>query len=92
MPDSYDVINDAITNHVNNSDIRGSIVTGWVVVMSISGSEDGYMVVPSDGLPYHTQLGLLEVASNDARNAGFISMMTSSFYDFWAEFNGDGGD
>jgi hypothetical protein len=48
------------------------IVTGWVLSLSvkhpaIEGS-DGYIVETSDGLPYHSQIGLLIAATDEKKN------------------------
>lgn len=48
------------------------IVTGWVLSVSakhprLSGS-DGYIVEHSEGLPYHSQLGLLVSAIDEKKN------------------------
>ena len=83
MADAYSELNDAMSKYVND-DENNFIVTGWLTVMSVSsindldGSNDGYLVVSSDGLPHHTQIGLLEVASNDIRNTALIATISSA--------------
>lgn len=50
----------------------GLIVTGWVLSLSVKHPDqhdaDGYVVEHSDGLPYHSQLGLLHASLNEKTN------------------------
>ena len=55
--------------------------TGWVVVASLapaeeSGNADSYLTITSDGLPLHTQIGLMQIAQNDTRNAMMVSLVS----------------
>lgn len=56
-------------------------VTGWVIVASVSSAghtsseSDGYLVQASEGLPHHTQLGLLNVAVEEKRSVSFFATM-----------------
>lgn len=72
-------IDQAINTHVKNNRTKGSIVTGWIVIASVSDVEsadrDGYIMQSSQSLPHHTQLGLLSMALDDKRNLGIISTL-----------------
>ena len=80
-----DAIDDAITSHVKQQRSKSSIVTGWVLVASISDSEnvehDGYIMQSSASLGHHNQVGLLSVALDDKRNLGLISTINSMLGD-----------
>ena len=80
-----DAIDDAITAHVKAQRSKSSIVTGWVVVASISDSEhiehDGYIMQSSPSLGHHNQVGLLSVALDDKRNLSLISTINAIFGD-----------
>jgi hypothetical protein len=51
---------------------KGAMVTGWVLSISVKHPDvvdgDGYVVEHSEGLPYHSQLGLLMAARNEKEN------------------------
>jgi hypothetical protein len=48
------------------------IITGWVLSLSVkhpaANNSDGYIVENSEGLPYHSQLGLLMAAMDEKKN------------------------
>lgn len=79
-------IDDAIGIHVKTNRTRSSIVTGWIVIASVSDAEnaerDGYIMQSSSSLPHHTQVGLLNMALDDKRNLSILSTIRS--------FMGDG--
>lgn len=76
MNDSSDakkVFDRAISDYVANSaGHEGEMVTGWVLSLTVKhpnfGSGDGYIVEHSEGMPYHSQLGLLHAALNEKTN------------------------
>ncbi len=72
-------IDDAINTHVKTNRTKSSIVTGWIVIASVSDVEnadrDGYIMQASQSLPHHTQIGLLNMALDDKRNIGIISTL-----------------
>jgi hypothetical protein len=74
-------IDDAVTNHVKTNRTKSSIVTGWIVIASISDIEnserDGYIMQASPSLPHHTQVGLLNMALDDKKNLGVIATIRS---------------
>jgi len=74
-------IDDAINNHVKTNRTKSSIVTGWIIIASISDVEnaerDGYILQASPSLPHHTQVGLLNLALDDKRNIGMLSTLRS---------------
>ena len=70
-------IDDAINNHVKINRTKSSIVTGWIVIASVSDVEnadrDGYIMQSSQSLPHHTQLGLLNLALEDKKNMSMLA-------------------
>jgi hypothetical protein len=70
-------IDDAISKHIKSNRTRTSIVTGWIVIASVSDIEnedrDGYIMQASERLPHHTQLGLLNMALEDKKNMSMIA-------------------
>jgi hypothetical protein len=70
-------IDSAINNHVKTNRTKSSIVTGWVIVASISDVEsadrDGYILQSSQSLPHHTQIGLLNLALEDKKNMSMLA-------------------
>lgn len=55
-----------------NSDVPGEMVTGWVLAAVVKHpglpNSDGYIVENSEGMAYHSQLGLLQSAINEKQN------------------------
>ena len=83
--DSYKALDDAVSAHLKESTGSDAVFpTGWVLVSSVSSmshdeeNSDGYMTFTSDGLPYHSHVGLLEVAMEDRRNSGLLSAIQSA--------------
>jgi hypothetical protein len=78
-------IDDAINTHVKTNRSKSSIVTGWIVIASLSDVEsadrDGYIMQSSQSLPHHTQVGLLNMALDDKRNIGILSTLRSMMGD-----------
>jgi hypothetical protein len=74
-------IDDAINTHVKTNRSKSSIVTGWIIIASVSDAEnperDGYIMQSSQSLPHHTQVGLLNMALDDKRNIGILSTIRS---------------
>ena len=74
---TLNAIDNAINTHVKTNRTKGSIVTGWIVIASVSDVEnadkDGYIMQSSQSLPHHTQVGLLSMALDDKRNLGLVS-------------------
>lgn len=72
-------IDDAINAHVKTNRSKSSIVTGWIMIASVSDVEnadrDGYIMQSSQSLPHHTQVGLLNMALDDKRNIGILSTL-----------------
>lgn len=75
-------LDESINDYVRKSNRNAPLVTGWVVVASLAppsgntGTVDTYVTITSDGLPIHSQLGMLEVSIADTKNMGFISLMS----------------
>jgi hypothetical protein len=74
-------IDDAINTHVKTNRTKSSIVTGWIVIASVSDVEnaerDGYIMQASQSLPHHTQVGLLNMALDDKKNVSILSTLRS---------------
>jgi hypothetical protein len=74
-------IDDAVSSYIKSEGQDGSFVTGWLMIASVSSPDhdsthtDGYVTVTSDGLPHHTQIGLLNVALDDKRALSMFSAM-----------------
>jgi|TARA_R110000803_G_C11941273_1_gene316606 hypothetical protein len=72
-------IDDSINTHIKEHRGKSSIVTGWIVIASISDvqspNKDGYILQASESLPHHTQVGLLSMALDDKRNIGIVSTL-----------------
>jgi hypothetical protein len=82
---TLDGIDNAINNHVKTNRTNGSIVTGWIVIASVSDVEnadrDGYILQSSQSLPHHTQVGLLNMALDDKRNIGILATIKAMMGD-----------
>lgn len=76
-------IDDAISAYIKSEGDDGTFVTGWIIVASVSSPEhdatrsDGYVTASSDGLPHHTQVGLLTVALQDKQSISLFGSMSS---------------
>lgn len=74
---TLDGMDDAINSHIKTNRSKSSIVTGWIVIASVSdaehGDRDGYVMQASQSLPHHTQVGLLSMALDDKRNIGILA-------------------
>jgi hypothetical protein len=83
--DTVNGIEDAINNHVKINRSKSSIVTGWVMIASISDAEnadrDGYILQSSPSMPHHTQVGLLNLALEDKKNLGIIATLRAMMGD-----------
>jgi hypothetical protein len=57
---------------------QGSIVTGWAITASVQHrsmvNSDGYFARQSQGLPFHSQKGLLSAALDEKRNMILVNM------------------
>lgn len=74
---TLNAIDQSISDHIKSNRTRTSIVTGWIVIASVSDIEnedrDGYILQASDRLPHHTQLGLLSMALEDKKNISMLA-------------------
>jgi hypothetical protein len=81
--ETYRELDDAISAHVKASGNEDVFTTGWILVVSASsvqhqiGEQDGYVTYTSEGLPHHTQVGLLTIANDDKKNLGLIATLDS---------------
>jgi hypothetical protein len=70
-------LDEAIGQWVRDRGDGGDYVTGWVLLTSVKHpslpNSDGYTVDHSTGTPYHSQLGLLQAALDEKRNAVLIN-------------------
>lgn len=75
-------IDEAVNDYVRESG-DGVFTTGWILVASVSspshdiGISDGYFTITSDGLPHHTQLGLLKTCLDDKAAQALLASMVS---------------
>jgi hypothetical protein len=75
-------LDESINDYIRKSNKNAPLVTGWVVVASLAppsgntGTVDSYVTISSDGLPVHSQVGLLEVSLADVKNLGLISLIS----------------
>ena len=74
-------LDESINDYIRKGNKNAPLVTGWVVVASLAppsgntGTVDSYVTIASDGLPIHSQVGLLEVSLADVKNLGLISLI-----------------
>jgi hypothetical protein len=77
--ETVDALDSSIASHVKTNRSKSSLVTGWILIASVSdvedGDNDGYITQSSHSLPHHTQLGLLNMALDDKRNVGMIATL-----------------
>jgi len=70
-------LDEAISEFFNTAANAGSLVTGWVLTGSVKHPEmhssDGYFTQHSEGLPYHSQLGLLTAGLEEKKNLVLIN-------------------
>jgi len=61
-----------IEQYVRDNADGNEIITGWVLCMSVKhpamNNNDGYIVDSSEGLPYHSQIGLLTASLDEKKN------------------------
>lgn len=74
-------IETAINDYVRSEMKGATFQTGWILCVSLAppsgdnGVVDSYMTISSEGLPAHTQLGLLQIAEWDMRNMSLMGAM-----------------
>lgn len=70
-------LDDAISEWVTAQSEGVEFVTGWVLSVSVKNASlprsDGYLTHHSEGLPYHSQVGLLRVALEEMQNTVLIN-------------------
>ena len=75
------VLDDATGEFVGSQD-PGAIVTGWVMSISVKHptmpSGDGYITLHSEGLPYHSQIGLLHAALEEKNTSILLGALKDS--------------
>lgn len=73
------VLDESITEYVRATGDGGEVVTGWVMSCSVKHStlpsSDGYALEHSEGLPYHSQLGLLQASLDDRRHTVLVGLL-----------------
>jgi len=66
-------LEEQIEKYIRTNAEGSEIITGWVLSVSVKHprmeKSDGYIVENSDGLPYHSQIGLLTAAIEEKKNA-----------------------
>lgn len=74
-------LDSAIADYLHHTGDEGGILTGWVVSGSLQHpgvpGADGYFVEHSEGLPYHSQVGLLMTGLDEKKNLVLINTYTS---------------
>jgi hypothetical protein len=82
VSETFRALDKAVDEHVKNTNDDGVFVTGWLIVASLSspshdmGASDGYITYTSDGMPHHSQIGLLNIALDDRRNVSMLSTIS----------------
>jgi hypothetical protein len=75
--EGVNAIEDAINGHIKEQKGNSSIVTGWIIIASVSDATspraDGYVLQSSEALSHHGQVGLLQTAVDDKRNLGLMA-------------------
>lgn len=63
---------DAVQKFVREVSNEQEIVTGWVLCATVKhpaiSNSDGYVVQHTRGMPYHSQIGLLQASLDEKRN------------------------
>jgi hypothetical protein len=76
---AHSSLEDAVNELVKLEGDEGAILTGWVLTTTMKhprmGSGDGYVTITSEGLPYHSQVGLLQAALDERRNSILITTL-----------------
>jgi hypothetical protein len=92
-------IEKAINDYVRSETKGTTFQTGWILCVSLApqggddSGVDSYITVSSEGLPAHTQMGLLQVAEMDLRNLSFLGAMSRVYGMIFGEENdGNGGE
>ena len=62
-------MDDAVTQYIKSQYGDSLMTTGWVLVVStaegaLKGAPNGFVMIHNEGLPQHTQLGLLQSGVN----------------------------
>ena len=62
----------AVQDYIKTAATEQDIVTGWVIGVVVKHPDmpngDGYIVENSDGMPYHSQIGLITSILDEKRN------------------------
>ena len=68
---SVDKFDEAVSDFINE-ETEGLMVTGWILSAVVKHPSnprmDGYIVEHSEGMPYHSQLGLLSASLDEKKN------------------------
>lgn len=67
-------MDDAVTQFIKGKFGDSMMTTGWLLVVStaegaVAGAPNGFVMVHNEGLPQHTQLGLLQSGVNSITHA-----------------------
>lgn len=77
MSGAKQVLDNAVAAWIKERGDGKEFLTGWVLVTSVKHpglpNSDGYTVDHSSGLPYHSQLGLLEAGLVEKKNLVLIN-------------------
>jgi len=85
----------AISDYIKSYAEDGTFVTGWVSVVALSSptsdqnGSSNYAIVTSEGLPYHTEVGLLKVALDDKQSLSMVNTFNAHMLEFFGEDDED---
>lgn len=87
-------VDSAIQKHIKENDEQSAIVTGWVFVASLQKPDDNdtYIVQSSLGLPFHSQVGLLNMAIEDRKNLGILATIQALMVEMYDDGETDSDD
>lgn len=85
--ETHNSIEDAINRHLQDQANEPIFSTGWVLITAVSTIEENssrYVTMTSEGLQYHSIVGLLTLAKDDAATfsaAQTMSQALGMYYD-----------
>ena len=78
--ESYTGIENAINTYLQEQSEEAVFSTGWVIVTEVSDFENSrYVTITSEGLKYHSLIGLLSLAKRDAETFADAAIMQQMF-------------
>lgn len=78
---AYEAVENALNAYLQEQSEEAVFSTGWVIVTEVSDFDNSrYVTITSDGLKYHSLIGLLSLAKRDAETIAEAAMMQQLFY------------